>query len=462
MPEHGLAAALRLALGNGRVLDQPAALSAFEQDGLTSLRGRPALVVMPETTEQVVSTVRLCNEYSVPFTARGSGTGLSGGATPRDGSVVIAMNRMNRILHLNADDRLCTVQPGVLNMQVSEAAAAAGLHFAPDPSSGVICTIGGNVAFNAGGAHCLKYGMTSNHVVALKVVLPDGSVTELGGPSSESTGPGFTGLFCGSEGILGIAVEVTLRLLPRVEEFETFLVAYRSLEDAGAAVASVIAAGMLPGALEIMDRLAMDAVEAAVSPGYPADAEAMLIIELEGTVEEVAAERARLLPLLGQSGALSWRVADGAAERALIWKGRKSAFSAAGRLSAEYLVQDGVVPRSRLGEALRRISALSADFGLRVANVFHAGDGNLHPLIMFDSRRGELGRAEELAGEILRMCIAMGGSITGEHGVGLEKRAYLEEQYPGLGYQRMVELKRSFDPHGLANPGKMLVTGEQP
>lgn len=457
MPDQRFLTTLHDLFPSERVLTDPATLSAHEQDGLTSVRGRPAVVIIPETTEEVVSAVRTCHEYSVPFVARGSGTSLSGGSTPVDQGAVIALNRLSRIICLDSESMLCTVQPGVLNLQVSQAAAQYGLHFAPDPSSGSICTIGGNVAFNAGGAHCLKYGMTANHVTGMKIVLPDGELVEIGGFSRESTAPGLAGLFCGSEGLFGIAVEITLKLLPVIESHDTFLVAYPSLETAGQAVATIIAAGLLPGAMEIMDRLAMDAVEAAVKPGYPVDAEAMLIVELEGTNQEVQAERNRLLPLLAQSGAISHRVAKDAADRALIWKGRKSAFSAAGRLSAEYLVQDGVVPRSRLGEALGRIAELSREYGLRVANVFHAGDGNLHPLIMFDSNSGEADRAEQLAGQILRMCISMGGSITGEHGVGLEKRDYLEEQYPGLSYQAMLRMSESFDPKGLANPGKKLL-----
>ena len=457
MPEQTFLQTLHDRLPAARVRTDRAFLSTYEQDGLTSVRGRPAVVIIPETSEEVVSAVRTCHEYSVPFVARGSGTSLSGGSTAIDHGVVIALNRLNRIICLDADSMLCTVQPGVLNLQVSQAAAAHGLHFAPDPSSGTICTIGGNVAFNAGGAHCLKYGMTANHVTGMKVVLPDGELVELGGLSRESTGPGLPGLFCGSEGLFGIAVEITLRLLPVIESHDTFLVAYPSLEAAGRAVAAIIAAGLLPGAMEIMDRLAMDAVEAAVRPGYPREAEAMLIVELEGTKEEVRAERDRLLFLLAQSGAISHRVAEDAADRARIWKGRKSAFSAAGRLSSEYLVQDGVVPRTRLGEALAHIGELSRKYGLRVANVFHAGDGNLHPLIMYDSSKGEAEQAELLAGEILRMCIRMGGSITGEHGVGLEKRDYLEEQYPGNSYQVMLRLSESFDPQAIANPGKKLL-----
>lgn len=318
------------------------------------------------------------------------------------------------------------------------------------------------MAFNSGGAHCLKYGMTANHVLGLKVVLPDGEVVHLGGASLEPAGADLAGFFVGSEGLFGIALEVTLRLLPKVERYATFLAAYKSLEAAGEAVAQIVAAGLLPGAMEIMDRLAMDAAEAAVHAGYPADAQGLLIVELEGPAEEVAAETPRLLALLKASGAYRTEVARDERERALFWKGRKSAFSAVGRLSPEYLVQDGVVPRTRLGEALAAIHALSRRYGLRVANVFHAGDGNLHPLILFDAQAGEAARAEALAGEILRLCIQMGGSITGEHGVGLEKRAYLGEQYAEADMDAMLRLRRAIDPRGVANPGKMLPGGPGP
>ncbi|ADI14687.1 FAD-binding oxidoreductase [Truepera radiovictrix] len=446
----------------GKVRADSAALDTFQTDGLTAFHERPLAVVFAETQADVVQAVRLCFESGVPFVARGSGTSLSGGAVPVAGGVVIALNKLNRILALDPRARTCVVEPGVINAQVSRAAAPYGLHYAPDPSSGPVCTIGGNVAFNSGGAHCLKYGMTANHVLGLKVVLPDGEVVHLGGASLEPAGADLAGFFVGSEGLFGIALEVTLRLLPKVERYATFLAAYKSLEAAGEAVAQIVAAGLLPGAMEIMDRLAMDAAEAAVHAGYPADAQGLLIVELEGPAEEVAAETPRLLALLKASGAYRTEVARDERERALFWKGRKSAFSAVGRLSPEYLVQDGVVPRTRLGEALAAIHALSRRYGLRVANVFHAGDGNLHPLILFDAQAGEAARAEALAGEILRLCIQMGGSITGEHGVGLEKRAYLGEQYAEADMDAMLRLRRAIDPRGVANPGKMLPGGPGP
>ena len=445
-----------------RLLTGEAQLTAFESDGLVAFRARPGVVVLPKTQEEVVQTVRLCYEHSVPFVARGSGTSLSGGSMPIEGGVVIALNKLNRILHYDPEARIAIVEPGVINAQVSKRAALDGLYYAPDPSSGPVCTIGGNVAFNSGGAHCLKYGMTSNHVLGLKVVLPDGEVVTLGGESLESVGPDLAGFFVGSEGLLGIALEITLRLLPKVETYKTLLAAYKSLAEAGEAVASIVAAGLLPGAMEIMDRLAMDAAEAAVHAGYPPDAKGLLIVELEGPSEEVAAEFPKLMEVIDASGAYEVRVAQNNAERMKIWKGRKGAFSAVGRLSPEYIVQDGVVPRTKLGEALAEIDRLSEAYGIRVANVFHAGDGNLHPLILFDSKRGQLEKAEELAGDILRLCIAMGGSITGEHGVGMEKKAYLPEMYGEGDMDVMVRIRKAVDSKELANRGKMLPSAEAP
>jgi glycolate oxidase len=454
-------AGLRAIFPPARLHTEAAALATYASDALTAFRALPAAVVLPEHKQEVVDTVRLCFEHAVPFVARGSGTSLSGGSLPVSDGIVIALNRLNRIVELDALARTCVVEPGVINAQVSAAAAPHGLAYAPDPSSGPICTIGGNVAFNSGGAHCLKYGMTANHVLGLEVVLPDGVVTELGGGSLETVGPDLVGMFVGSEGLFGIALQATLRLVPRVEAVETVLAAYGDLAQAGRAVASVVAAGMLPGAMEIMDRLAMDAAEAAVHAGYPAGAQALLIVELEGTREEVAVELPRLLRLIADSGADEVRVAADASERERIWKGRKGAFSAVGRLSPDYIVQDGVVPRSRLGEALARIGELSRRHGLRVANVFHAGDGNLHPLILFDGAKGELARAEELAGDILRMCAQMGGSITGEHGVGMEKRAYLGEQFGAGDMQVLRRIRAAVDPGELANRGKMLVPSDR-
>ncbi len=455
-------AALEQSLPPGRVLTRPAALIPYESDALTAYRERPLAVVLPETQDEVVTVVRLCHRYGVPFVARGSGTSLSGGSLPVPGGIVIALNRLNRIVRLDPRQRLAVVEPGVVNLAISQAAAPYGLYYAPDPSSQLICTIGGNIAFNSGGAHCLKYGMTSNHVLGLKAVLPDGEVVTLGGESLEAVGPDLVGLFVGCEGLFGVALEVTVRLVPRPECYRTVLAAYRSLAAAGAAVSRVVASGLLPGAIEIMDALAIEAAEAAVKAGYPQDAAALLIVELEGETVQVEKEFAYLLTVL-QDPALAAaerpyevRVAQSEAERLAIWKGRKAAFSAVGRLSPDYIVQDGVVPRSRLGEALAEIERLSRQYGLRVANVFHAGDGNLHPLILYDGREpGAYDRAEALAAAITRMCIAMGGSITGEHGVGMEKRAFLPEMFGEDDMEAMYRLRRAMDPLELANRGKM-------
>ena len=444
-----------------RLVTEGAGLTAFESDGLTAFKARPGVVVMPVTQDEVIKTVRLCHRHDVPFVARGSGTSLSGGSMPVAGGVVIALNRLNRILDYDPVAQTCLVEPGVINANVTKRAAKNGLYYAPDPSSGPVCTIGGNVAFNSGGAHCLKYGMTANHVLGLKLVTPEGEVVELGGNSLEVVGPDLSGFFVGSEGLLGVALEIRLRLLPQVETYKTLLAAYHSLSAAGEAVADIVAAGLLPGAMEIMDRLAMDAAEAAVHAGYPPEAQGLLIVELEGPTEEVEAESPELLRVIEASGAYEVRVARTFAERLKIWKGRKGAFSAVGRLSPEYLVQDGVVPRTKLGDALSSISRLSAEYGLRVANVFHAGDGNLHPLILFDGKvEGQLEQAEALAGDILKMCVDLGGSITGEHGVGMEKKAYLSQQFTPGDMDLMVRIRTALDPQELANRGKMLPTIE--
>ncbi|MBE3598338.1 MAG: FAD-binding protein [Limnochordaceae bacterium] len=456
----GIVERLRRIYGPERMVTDLAALRVYETDGLASERQMPLAVVFPREADEVAATVRACFEDGVAFVARGSGTSLSGGSVPPPGGVVIALNRMNRILRLDPDEQRAVVEPGVVNAHLSQAAAPYGLYYAPDPSSQVICTLGGNVAFNSGGAHCLKYGMTSNHVLGLRVVLPDGTVERLGGSSLEVPGPDLVGLFVGSEGLMGVAVEITVRLLPKPEAVRTLLAAYGSLQQAGEAVAAVVESGLLPAAMEIMDRLAIEAAEAAVHANYPKGAGALLIVELDGPRDEVESDFVRLHELIRRSGATEVRVASDDAERLKIWKGRKGAFSAVGRLSPAYLVQDGVVPRTRLGEALREIEQLAAAAGLRVANVFHAGDGNLHPLILYDGRKhGERERAEELAAAILRVCIRQGGSITGEHGVGLEKRQFLGEMFAEGDLRVMARLRREMDPLGIANRGKMFPPG---
>jgi len=447
-------------LPKGRIMSGPAHLAAYESDGLTAFAALPLAVAVPETQDEVIQIVRFCHAEKVPFVARGSGTSLSGGSLPVKEGIVITLNRLNRIVRIDPAGRIAVVEAGVVNSHVTTAAQKYGLHFAPDPSSQSICTIGGNVAFNSGGAHCLKYGMTSNHVLGLKAVLATGEVVEFGGPSREQVGPDWTGLFVGNEGLFGIALEVTLQLLPRAEMFHTVLAGYDSLEKAGDAVSAVIASGLLPGALEIMDALALEAAVAAVHADYPPNSAAVLIVELEGPREVVAWDRVRLQEILAESGAMEIRVAKDAAERLAIWKGRKSAFSAVGRLSPDFIVQDGVVPRRKLGEALKRIGEMASEARLRVANVFHAGDGNLHPLIMYNGKEADgLVRAEALAGKILRMCIAMGGSITGEHGVGVEKRDYMPEMFTTNELDCMKRLRAAFDPLEIANPGKMFPEG---
>jgi glycolate oxidase len=439
-----------------RLLFQPEQLAAYESDALTAFRTSPLAVAIPETADEVIALVRFCHQEKLPFVARGSGTSLSGGSLPIADGIVIALNRMNRILRLDPALRLALVEPGVVNAQVSQAAAPHGLHYSPDPSSQPICTIGGNVAFNSGGAHCLKYGMTANHVLGLRAVLGTGEVVEWGGLSRETVGPDWCGLFTGNEGLFGIALEITLQLLPRPERLHTVLAGYSSLELAGDAVSAIIASGLLPGAIEIMDALALEAARASVQAEYPPGCEAVLIVELEGPREVVAADSPRLDAILADSRAVGIRTARDASERLAIWKGRKNAFSAVGRLSPDFIVQDGVVPRRRLGEALRRVGQLSRQAGLRCANVFHAGDGNLHPLILFDGREpGALERAETLAGQILRMCIEMGGSITGEHGIGVEKREFLPDMFSADEIDCFQRLRTAFDPLGIANPGKM-------
>lgn len=456
----GLVAALEARLP-GRVLTRPGALASYESDGLTTFRARPRAVVLAESQAEVIEVVRLCADAQVPFMARGSGTSLSGGAVPIADGIVIALNRLNRIISLDPERRLAVVEPGVVNLDVSAAASPHGLYYAPDPSSQSVCTIGGNVAFNSGGAHCFRHGMTANHVLALKVVLPDGEIAHLGDDAIETDGPDLAGLFVGSEGLFGIALEITLRLVRAPEAYRTVLAGYDSLQAAGDAVSAIIRSGLLPGAMEIMDRLAIDAAEAAVDAGYPRGAAAILLVELEGESIEVDAEYEQLMEVVRASGATSTRSASDADDRARIWKGRKCAFSAVGRISPDFIVQDGVVPRTRLGEALAGVQQLSARHGLRVANVFHAGDGNLHPLILFDGREsGALARAEALAAEILRMCIALGGSVTGEHGIGLEKRAYLTEMYGDEDVRFMRRLRHAIDPGELANRGKMLASSD--
>src|SRR5262245_15635640 len=438
------------------VIAEPEQLRVYECDALTGWRALPELVVLPDTAEDVAAVVRLCHQHRVPFVARGAGTGLSGGALPVADGVVVSLARMNRILEIDLEHGRVVVEPGVTNLEITKAVAADGFYYAPDPSSQQVCTIGGNVAENSGGAHCLKYGFTVNHVLAADVVLPDGELVTL---SRDDDGPDLLGAFVGSEGTLGIAVRVTVRVVRVAEVVRTLLAGFPSTDSAGEAVSRPIAAGILPAAIEMMDALTLEAVEAAIQPGYPAGAGAVLIVELDGPAVQVAEDLAAVEAICCECGSFELRIAETAEERALAWRGRKSSFAAMGRISPSYYVQDGVVPRTRLPEVLRRIYALGDEFGLRIASVFHAGDGNLHPLVLYDdAAEGEAERAERCATAILDVCIDAGGSLTGEHGVGVDKACSMPKLFGSNDLAAMQRLRDAFDPEGLANPGKVLPT----
>jgi glycolate oxidase len=447
--------AIKAALGVSAVITEPEQLRTYECDGLTGHRVVPGLVVLPTSTEEVQEAVRLCVREGVPFVARGAGTGLSGGALPVAEGIVVSLARMNRVLSVDLEAGRVTVQPGVTNLAVTEAVAAEGFYYAPDPSSQQVCTIGGNVAENSGGAHCLKHGFTVNHVLEAEVVLPDGERVRL---RAGDPGPDLLGAFVGSEGTLGIATELVVRVLRAPEAVRTLLAGFDSTDQAGAAVSEVVAAGILPAAVEMMDRLTIEAAEAAVHPGYP-DVASVLIVELDGLAAQVEADLAAVEEICREKGAVEVRIAADEAERALLWKGRKSAFAAMGRVSRDYYVQDGVVPRTRLPQVLRRIAELEREHGLRVGNVFHAGDGNLHPLVLYDARRpGQAERAQELAVAILDVCMEAGGSLTGEHGIGVDKACSMPLMFGPGDLEAMQRLRRAFDPAGLCNPGKVLPT----
>jgi glycolate oxidase len=441
-------------------------LRTYECDGLTAYRCVPGLVVLPETAEQVGYVVRRCADAGVPFVARGAGTGLSGGALPVETGILIVLSRLTTISAVHVDDERVVVEPGVVNLDVSRAVAADGYFYAPDPSSQQVCTIGGNVAENSGGAHCLKYGFTAHHVTGLEVVMPDGSVERFGGLAPDPVGYDVAGALVGSEGTLGIVTEVTVRVVRAPERVETLLAGFRSMDDAGEAVSAIVAAGVLPAAVEMMDTLSIEAAESAVACGYPAGAAAVLIVELDGPAAEVEGELAEVRAICEAAAAFEIRVAVDAADRVAIWRGRKSAFAAMGRISRDYIVQDGVVPRTSLPEVLRAIAAVASESGIRVANVFHAGDGNLHPLVLFDSARGETAAAEAVSERILELCIEHGGSITGEHGVGNDKKKHMGRMFTAADLDVMQLVRCAFDPRGLCNPGKVFPTprlcGERP
>jgi glycolate oxidase len=454
-----LAARLRAELGDDAVLTDRARLRTYECDGLAQYKVTPAIVVLPQSTAQVADVVRACIDAQVPYVARGSGTGLSGGALPHADGVLVVLSQMRAVVDIDPADQRAVVQPGVINLQVTRSAAPGGYYYAPDPSSQQICSIGGNVAENSGGAHCLKYGFTTNHVVGLEVVVPDGTVVRLGGRAPDPPGYDLIGAFVGSEGTLGITTEVTVRLTRAPETVRTLLAAFPSTDEAGGAVSAVIGAGVVPAAIEMMDALAIEAAEAAVHCDYPPGAGAVLIVELDGPRAEVEAQFTEVERHCHENGAFEIRIAQDEAERALFWKGRKSAFAAVGRISPDYIVQDGVIPRTALPEVLRRMAVLSEGSGVRVANVFHAGDGNLHPLVLFDDAvPGEAEHAEQVSASILDLCIEHGGSITGEHGVGIDKVRYMPRMYTDDDLDTMQMLRCAFDPHHLSNPGKVFPT----
>ncbi|KMS75990.1 glycolate oxidase subunit GlcD [Streptomyces viridochromogenes] len=453
-------------LGRDNVLTEPTELRTYECDGLTGYRVVPALVALPGSAAEVAATVKVCARHGIPFVARGAGTGLSGGALPVADGVVICLQRLRRVLEVDPMNRRAVVEPGVTNREISRAAAPYGLYYAPDPSSQQVCTIGGNVAENSGGAHCLKYGFTVHHVLAADVVLADGTVTTLGGDSPQQPGYDLLGAFIGSEGTLGVVTRVVVRLLPKPATVSTVVADFATVAAAGDTVTSVIAAGIVPAAVEMLDNLTIQAVEAAVAAGYTADAAAALVIELDGPDDEVTEQFGQVLELCRRHGSTNLRVAGDPAERELIWRGRKAAFAAAGRLSPDYIVQDGVVPRGRLGEVLVRIAGMADAAGLRVANVFHAGDGNLHPLVLYNRAAGELERAERLSTAIAELCVELGGSLSGEHGIGTDKACSMPAMFTQDDLDTMQRLRAAFDPEGLCNPGKIFPTprlcGERP
>jgi glycolate oxidase len=453
-----LAGRLRRLLEPDRVVTNTDQLATYQSDALLQYRVKPGVAVLPDTAEEVQAVVRACFEAGVPWVARGSGTGLSGGAVPVEGGVLIALSRLRRILEVDLDNGRVVVEPGVTNVEVSRAVAPT--HFyPPDPSSQVVCSIGGNVAENSGGAHCFKYGFTTNYVLGLEVVLADGEVVRLGGEELDRPGYDLLGAFIGSEGTLGVATRITLRVKPVPESVRTLVAYFESTDQAGQAVSDIVAGGILPSAIEMMDHLSIQACEEATHAGYPLDAGAALIVELDGPFDECDRLTEEVAARCERAGSTGIRVAANAAERDLIWKARKAAFAAMGRLARNYYVQDGVIPRTRLPEVLRAIDALAADAGLRVANVFHAGDGNLHPLVCYDSRiAGQPAEAAQLAARILQACVEAGGSITGEHGVGLDKKRFMPLVFGDADLDAFQRLRCAFDPDGLANPGKVMPT----
>jgi glycolate oxidase len=451
--------ALQQIIPAGSLLFEEEDLKPYECDGLSAYHAVPLVVALPETIEQVQQILTLCHLHLVPVVARGAGTGLSGGALPHEQGVLLSLAKFKNIIDINPKRRIARVQPGVRNLAISQAADQYGLYYAPDPSSQIACTIGGNVAENSGGVHCLKYGLTVHNIQQLKIITIDGELLTIGGSGLDSAGYDLLALMTGSEGMLGVIVEVTVKLLPKPERAQVLLAAFDDVVKAGEAVGNIIAAGIIPAGLEMMDKLAIRAAEDFVHAGYPLDAEAILLCELDGTNEEVSEHVHKVREVLQHSGATEVRTAKDEAERQVFWQGRKAAFPAVGRLSPDYYCMDGTIPRKQLPQVLKAMADMSAEYELPVANVFHAGDGNLHPLILYDANiPGELERTEEFGGKILELCVEVGGTITGEHGVGMEKINQMCVQFNSLELTQFHAVKAAFDPQGLLNPGKAVPT----
>jgi glycolate oxidase len=450
---------LETIVGAGGVLSDPDELLVYESDGLTLFRALADFVVFPRSADEVSAAVKLANRERVPFVARGAGTGLSGGCLPAEGGLVLSLMRMNRVLEVDYDNHVAVVEPGLVNLHLSWAVGPRGYYYAPDPSSQQACTIGGNIANNSGGPHTLKYGVTTNHVLGLEVVMPDGEIVWLGGRTRDVVGYDLAGIFVGSEGTFGIATKIVVRILRKPQAVKTVLAVFDRVDDASAAVSSIIARGLVPAAVEMIDQLTIQAVEDAFGCGYPRDAAAALLIELDGLAVGMPAQAERIVAACRDSGAREVRTAADEAERQLLWKGRKSAFGAYGRVSPAYMVMDGVIPRTRLPYVLGRVNEIVAAHGLRVGNVFHAGDGNLHPNILYDPRRpGEEARVVEAGAQIMKVCAEVGGSISGEHGIGLEKSDFMPFIFSAADLAFMQKVKTAFNPTGLCNPGKVFPT----
>jgi glycolate oxidase len=454
-----IVAALRRIVPGEGVIDSELERRAFESDALTAYRQMPMVVVLPETTAQIVEILKYCNANDIKVVPRGAGTSLSGGALPLADGVLLGLGKFKRVLEIDVENRCAVVQPGVTNLAITQAVEHLGFYYAPDPSSQIACTIGGNVAENSGGVHCLKYGLTTNNVLGIEMVMMDGEVVRLGGKHYDAAGYDLLGLMVGSEGLLGVVTEVTVRILPKPPGARALLIGFSTVEGAGACVAEIIATGIIPGGMEMMDKLATEAVEAFVHAGYPLDAEALLIVELDGCAAEVDHLLEAVQAIAGRHGATSCRASTSEAERLLFWAGRKAAFPAVGRISPDYLCMDGTIPRKRLSEVLARMRQLAAEHGLRVGNVFHAGDGNLHPLILYDANKpGELAAAEAFGADILRLCVEVGGVLSGEHGIGVEKRDLMPAMFNEIDLNQQQRVKCAFDPNSLLNPGKVFPT----